>query len=304
MTVLCYKENAQIYHANDYNTLIIGWVAARLRRAKIVYDTHEIWSENHDIAKQKVIKSIVKFFESFFIRRVDRVVCVSHAAADYLSQLYKIKTPDVITNCAWREGNAAIDDNHPTDNNHFEVLNHGQFYDGRGYDLLIQSAAFLKTYQGKIKIVMRGFGRCETKYRNLVKTENADGLVQFVPPVRVDQLVSAASSSHIGVAITEGFCVNFKCSISNKIFEYLAAGLPVIMSDIPEHRYYNERYHFGIILENLLPETIANAIINIYEDKDLYDRLKSNALLARKVLCWEVEGEKWILLYRNLLKQQ
>ena len=293
----CCAERADIYHSNDYDTLLVGWLAAKFTRAKVVYDTHEICSENHCIAN-KLQKSILIFFESFLIRRVNKVVSVSHSAAEFIANLYSIPTPEVITNCAW-----SLDQSQSATNSaKFEILNHGQFYNGRGYDLLIESARFLKLYCGRIGIVLRGFGPSEDEYRQLILSEGADELVQIVPPVAVDQLSTAATSSHIGVAITDCSCLNFRHSISNKIFEYLVAGLPVLMSDIPEHRYYNDKYMFGIVLHDLSPSTIANAIIELYEDKVLYSRLKSNVLEARKVLCWEVEGEKWISLYHGLLK--
>ncbi len=299
--MLCILERADVYHCNDFNTLPMGWLAAKILRVKVVYDTHEIATENVGwFSTRPTQKKILRFFESFFIHRVDAVISVSHSAAKFLGDLYKIEPPRVITNCAWSMVKQNICSS--AISKPFEVLCHGQFYDGRGYDLLIKAARFLKSYEGKIVIVLRGYGKSEEKYRQLVIREKAESFIRFDPPVMVDELVLAASKSDVGVAITEGICDNFKYSISNKIFEYLSAGLPVLMSDIPEHKFYNQLYHFGIIFVDLDPQTIARTIIKLYQDKLLYIKIKENVIDAQKTLCWEVEGAKLFVLYHNLLK--
>jgi len=302
LTRLCYAECADIYHANDYNTLLVGWIAAKLRGAKIVYDTHEICSENHGLAQRPLWKAIIKAGESFLVRRVDAVVCVSHAASAYLAETYGIQAPLVVTNCAWLSDAVGIKTT--STERPFVVLNHGQFYGGRGYDLLIKASQYLKVHRGHIRIVLRGFGKCEAEYRELVRREQAEDFVEFAPPVLVNQLVKTACSSHVGIAITEPMCLNFKYSISNKLFEYLVAGLPVIMSDIPEHRYYNDRFKFGVLLQSHDPQEVARCIETLYRDQALYEKLKRNALDARQTLCWEVEGEKLLGVYRRLLGRE
>lgn len=91
------------------------------------------------------------------------------------------------------------------------------------------------------------------------------------------------------MAITEAISLNFELSVSNKLFEYAAAGLPVIMSDIPEHRYLNEKYRFGVILKSNSPQDVANAIRSLHDDKNLYNSCKINARLLAEQVNWETE---------------
>ena len=91
------------------------------------------------------------------------------------------------------------------------------------------------------------------------------------------------------MAITEAISLNFELSVSNKLFEYAAAGLPVIMSDIPEHRYLNEKYRFGVILKSNSPQDVANAIKSLHDDKNLYNSCKTNAYVLAEQVNWETE---------------
>ena len=97
----CIQIMPDIIHANDFDTLPFAWMASRRLKCSIVYDSHEIWSENGRVAKYWLAKKIIQLFERFLIKRVDKVVSVSNAAATKLGEMYKIEKPQVVTNCPY-----------------------------------------------------------------------------------------------------------------------------------------------------------------------------------------------------------
>ena len=227
MTRMICECKPDVIHANDLNALIPACKAAKKLKCRVVYDSHEVFVENAGIVCHKLIRLIWMAYEKHLIKRIDLMVCVSHAAADYLAKLYGIEKPMVVTNCSLRSEQCLTDEK----NSGFEILNHGQFYEGRGYDIMIEAIPLLKEYPD-IKLALRGFGKLEDELKqraNQLGEEN----VRFYPKVLVQELIPLASKAHVGVAITEAICLNFKLSVSNKLFEYASAGLPVIMSDIP-----------------------------------------------------------------------
>lgn len=283
------EEGPDIIHANDLNALIPAYKACKKLGCKLIYDSHEIYIENNFLMDKKLYKIYLKFIEKRILKKIDLMVCVSNAAAEYFSSKYHIKKPMVVTNCSLKiETLTDMSDKHDG----FEVINHGQFYEGRGYEEMIEAAALLTGYKD-IKICVRGFGRLEDSMRNKVKDKKLNNFI-FYPPVNVEQLIPEASRSHIGIAITKPICLNFKLSVSNKLFEYAAAGLPVIMSDIPEHRYLNEQYHFGLILSENTPHALAEAIKKLYADHTLYEELAANSRKMSQEINWENEFGKLI----------
>lgn len=291
-------EKPDIIHANDLSALIPSYLAARKLGCKLVYDSHEINVENFYAKKQPLYAFVLKCIERYLVRRVDLMVCVSHAAAEYFAQIYRIPKPMVVTNCSLQK-EAVFGQFQKHEG--FEILNHGQFYEGRGYDIMAQANALLRDYP-EIHPAVRGFGRMEQQLHEMVDTlENRDQF-RFYPPVTVQELIPMAARSHVGVAITEPICLNFKLSVSNKLFEYAAAGLPVIMSDIPEHRYLNEKYNFGLILPENTPQAFADAAIWLYQDRQLYEKLAENAGKLSMEVNWENEFGKLIEAEKQLLK--
>lgn len=284
-------QNPDVIHANDLNTLTAACQAAKKLGCKVVYDSHEICVENHNM--KGIYKKLNALCENVFIKRIDKMVCVSHAAADYFARKYNIEKPMVITNCSLKAERIVSEDK----NEGFEILNHGQYYAGRGYDVIVESVPFLKDYP-EIKIALRGFGAMEEDLRQRAKKAGEDKVI-FYPPVLVNELIPYASKSMVGVAITENTCINFELSVSNKIFEYASAGLPVIMSDIPEHRYLNEKYKFGIILRENTPECFAEAVKKLYSDKAFYNMCAENANKLSEEVNWETEFSRLIEIERS-----
>lgn len=294
------EQNPDIIHANDFNALIPAFLAQKRLKCKLIYDSHEVWVENFFSEKRDILAKILEIIERFIVKRIDLMVCVSHAAGEYFKDKYHIPMPMVITNCAMKSDCISVTDSEKY--NGFEVLNHGQFYEGRGYDIMAQACKLFANFP-EIKLAIRGFGKMEASLRQTVSEQKNPEQFIFYPKVTVQELIPMAAASHVGVAITEPICLNFKLSVSNKLFEYAAAGLPVIMSDIPEHRYLNDKYDFGIIIPENTPEAFAEAVIRLYKDHELYDHLSKNALKLSEEVNWENEFERLLEAEREMLKK-
>lgn len=284
-------EKPDVIHANDLDALVCCYKVVRKLKCKLIYDSHEIFLENISISK--IHKFIYKYYERKLIKKVDKFICVSNAAADYFKSIYPCIDPLVITNCLSKE----LRPNFLEKNEKFEILNHGKFYEGRGYELMLDTAEILKG-EDNIVFALRGFGKLEKSLKDKAESLNLKN-VKFYDPVDVKSLVEYAAKSMVGVAITEPICLNFEFSVSNKLFEYCSAGLPVIMSDIPEHRFINEKYKIGIILERNTPEVFKDAVLALYNDKKLYDFYAQNALKLVEEVNWENEFNKIIKIERE-----
>ncbi|MDN3643788.1 glycosyltransferase family 4 protein [Lutimonas halocynthiae] len=288
------KIKPDIIHANDFDTLIQAYVASKIVGSKLLYDSHEVCAENIGITDKKIQKKVIIIIEKFIVERIDVMVSVSNAAAEYFREKYKIKILEVITNVPYK---SKIEFPEEKDKDNFEVLYQGLMLRGRGYEEFVKSGEFIDS---NIKLVLRGYGSIEDDLKNIILNNNLEKKVRFDGPVEVKDIVMKASCSHLGIVLTQPVNINFKLTVSNKIFEYLQAGLPVLMSDIPEHRYLNEKFNFGIIITDFTSKEIANAINSLALNRLEYNRLRNNAIKAAETLCWENESIKLIELYENM----
>jgi len=94
--------------------------------------------------------------------------------------------------------------------------------------------------------------------------------------------------------------LNYYYVSPNKLFECMAAGLPVVGSNFPDLKRFVEGYNFGVTCDPCNPKEIANAISYILSDEHRYEEMRRNALEAAKIFNWENESNKLLALYEVL----
>ncbi|MBR5478623.1 MAG: glycosyltransferase [Clostridia bacterium] len=292
----CLELKPDVIHANDFDTLPAAYFAAKKLKCAVVYDCHEIYSRQPQLEKRAIIRKVLEKIEGYMVKRIDAMLSVSNAAADVFVSMYGIKKPTVVTNTSFKVEKSNL----PSKNDGFEVVYHGVIVEYRGYEEFTEAA---EKIDDNVKMVIRGFGPAKEKIMKIAEEKGLCDRIEFAPAVEIKDLIPEAARSHVGAVLTVPVSDNFKYTVSNKIFEYIQARIPVILSDVPEHRYINDKYNVGIILDDVTPENIAKAINELYENKELYNTLCANVEKAAEELCWENEGKILVGVYERVVKR-
>lgn len=281
--------NPDVIHANDFDILLMTYLSGN-KSANLIFDAHEIYAKNSFINKYSFISKIVEKIEKYIIeKRVDSFVTVSHAAKSYYEEKGYKKIPHVITNAPIIKENRVFEEKESIK----EVTYQGQIVANRGYEEFIKASTQYK--DSSPLYIVRGFGPLEKEIKKLIKNTNAHAKLD--DPVEIGELVDKLTESEIGVVLTKPISINYEYTVSNKIFECIHAGLPVILSPVKEHIYLNDKYNFGIVINKVTPGKIADAVQKLVNDKEEYDKLRKNAIEASKKLNWQNESKKLIELY-------
>ena len=122
--------------------------------------------------------------------------------------------------------------------------------------------------------------------------------VHFHPPVPPDQVLHYTSGADVGFALLTDSCENHRCALPNKLFHYLHAGLPVIVSDLPEMGGLVERLRCGWRSANTV-EALRDCVATI----DAASRTKAieGAIASRAQYNWDNETSKLKAIYARLL---
>jgi glycosyltransferase involved in cell wall biosynthesis len=90
----------------------------------------------------------------------------------------------------------------------------------------------------------------------------------------------------------------------NKLFEYMAAGLPVIASDFPAWRPIVEGNDCGLCVDPADPAAIARAIVYLAENPGRRAEMGANGRRAvMERYNWEAEGQRLIAAYEGLTRR-
>ena len=294
-----------VVHAHDLGALPVGYLIKRFTGAKLVYDAHELESD-HAVPEARPpawFRWSARIVEHFGIRRSDAVITVSGGIADELARQDGIARPVVVRNVAQtiKTTSPAVDLRRML---HFPpdskiLLFQGAIARERGVWSVINALPYLNDV---VSVVFLGRSSPETQH-DLSAKASALGVairVRFLEEVPPDQLLSYTRGADLGLEPTLGSTKNSRYALPNKLFEYIAAGLPVAVSNLPEKRKIVEEYGIGACFEPNDPEDLARAVQSILSPPATYTRIRRSVAKARESLNWDREKGRLLDLYERL----
>ncbi|KEY86854.1 glycosyltransferase family 4 protein [Pseudomonas capeferrum] len=291
------EYRAMVVHSHDVNTLPTAWLAAKLSRARLVYDAHEISTSREGY---KSLRKVVGFVEKQLMPSANGTITTTDARAKYFARAYGVERPLVLQN------RPRLIESPPSNRIREElglvepwpiVLYQGGLQQGRGLEKLVRTAQHVPDCY----FVLIGGGRLTQPLTQLAQELNLQHKVHFIPTVALAELPSYTASADVGVQPIENTCLNHYTTDSNKLFEYVIAGLPVIATDFPEIRRIVRSNDIGLLVPANNEQALSRTIIQLLEDPALRARFASNARKTAQNLNWESQEKCLVDLYERVL---
>ena len=290
-------KHSDCIHCNDLNTLAVGFIIKKFfnKKVKVVYDAHE-YEINVKPNESKYSIKIKYFLENFLIKYADRTITVSHAIADEYVKLYGIEKPALVLNAPPYKKIDKKDIFRETFNigeDKTIFLYQGGLSGGRGIEILLDT--FKQISDPTSVIVFMGYGSLEAVVQSAEKEYQN---IYYHEAVRPDILLEYTSSADFGILFYENSCLNHYYCSPNKMFEYLMAELPVIVSNLYEMKRLVEHNNIGVVASENTPNGLEQAILKAGAlDKEV---LNSNILKVKDIYNWEAQEKILLDLYKGL----
>lgn len=295
MTARVARAKPEIIHAHDIETLPAAWLASKFSKAKLIYDAHEISTSREGFQS---MRKWIGWIEKKLMPRADATITTTEMRAKFFSRAYGIPRPIVLQNRpSYYEliPSKRIRDELSLNESWPIVVYQGGFQAGRGLDMFVRAAQVIQN----VYFVLIGSGRLEDKLKKLVSELGVSHKVKFIPMVPLLELPDYTGSADIGVQPLQNTCLNHYSTDSNKLFEYVLAGLPVIATNFPEISKIVNQYQVGLLTDDNL-EGLTSVIKKLVNEPQLREKYKENALKARRELCWESQETYLLDLYEKL----
>ena len=288
---------ADLFVANDLDTLSGVWCASRMRRIPMVYDSHEYFTEVPELVDRKMVKRIWKYIEKTIQPRLQNVITVNESIAEifrveYGQEVTVIKNLPIMSHPEIKPGHLP---------KYFKgkpiIIYQGAVNVGRGIEEMVRAMGILVEFN----LLIVGGGDKLSEIEGLVKSEGLDDRVYFTGRVPFDSIAWYTSQAKIGISLEQDIGLNYRLALPNKLFDYMQAGIPVLASNLPEIRRVVEETGFGIVISDFSPASIAEEIRKIILVEDLYQSLKSRAIQSISLYSWEGQEDVLFQHYRNAL---
>lgn len=292
-------------HSHDLNTLPLGRKISRKYKAKLIYDSHELYvHKNRPFETPNWFKNLETHIERKNIRKCDKVITVSNSIVEHLEKTYSIEKPSLIMNAPFMkkkqplsdENNLRIKLNVKTENK--LLIYSGAVSFNRGLDKVIESIKHVPNAH----LVFLGGGQQSFKnyLQSVADFHKVADRFSFFGPVQSFEVTSFVQSAYLGIAPIENVCLSYYYCAPNKVFEYIQGGIPVIASNFPDMELVIKSNNIGLTFEPNSPEDIAEKINQLLNNPEDYEKYKENVGKIIDKYKWENEAKKLLTLYQEL----
>lgn len=294
-----------VWHGHDLTGLVPAAAARARSGGSTLYDSHELYLESGSLPRlPRLARRLLFAYERRLVRRADAVITVNESIAAELSARYGIATPSVVMNCppltlAPTSRDASPLRSLPSVGDARALVIHGSFSPGKG---LLEATAALTRLPTDCKLVLLGGGSLGDQLEALSRTDAFRGRLIIHPAVPQSELLAWLSGADVAVVAFTPDSLNQHYATPNRLFESLAAGVPVVVSDFPEMRRIVEEYDVGAVCDPTDPGSIASAVERLLGEP-------ASARVERRARCrqavedtfnWERQVQSILAIYRRL----
>lgn len=280
-------SKSNILLSNDLDTLPANYFAILFKRKnKLIYDSHEYFTEAEGLTGKRLKKKIWEKIEKFIFPKVDYVYTVNESIAEIYSKKYN-KNVRVVRNCPLLQHRTYIKNRKDLDlpEDKKILLVQGAYIDP---DRGIMEALLAMKYIEHAILLIIGSGRDINNLKNTSVKEKLENKVKFMDKMPYNELIEYTRLADIGLTLDKPIHLNYKYSLPNKIFDYIHAGLPVVASKLPEIDKLFNRFEIGMQIPSHQPQLMAEIF-----QKALYsnrrDIWKDNLKKAAQYYNWQNE---------------
>jgi glycogen synthase len=296
-----WHEDADIYDARDAYPLLAAYVAARLRGARLVYDSDELATgRNWAHASNPVFAWAMRRYEGFFARRAS-VITSDFGRADVLEKIHGIPRPTVVLNVPEVLERVERDEDFRRSalgDRRFLLIYQGVVIANRGLPEMIEAMRDLP----ECRLAIVGNGSLLDRLKHKVADERLEGSVAFFDPVPFDVLMRYTAAADVGVIPLIGACLSYVTAAPNKLFEYMMVGIALAATDLPDMARVVDETGCGVLIADATdPTSIAEAVRRLIDDPALMSAAGEKgraAALAR--YNWSVEAPKMLAVFDAL----
>ncbi len=288
-------HKVDILFSNDLDTLPANYLASGIRHRPLIHDCHEYFRGVPELNGRGIVAGLWKFLEDRFFPNLKTVIAVNSSIAkiyrkEYGNDIKVIRNVPVRrpVNDPKKKSDFGIHEDQKV------ILYQGAVNMDRGLEEAIQAMRFVKS---QAVLVIIGTGDIIEKLKHLVIDLDLSGKVIFTGQIPFRHLHSYSLMADIGLSIEKDVSLNYHYCLPNKFLDYIQAGVPVIISPMPEMQTIVEKYNIGEIISSHEPLYLAGMMDEMLENKDKLAIFRENIKKASIDLCWEKEEPEFFKIF-------
>lgn len=290
------KVNADLYHFHDPELIIVG-IFLKIFGKKVVYDVHEDVPSQilaKDWIKIKFLRKIISGMFNIFEKSISKLFDGIISVTPEILEKFKVRKKALLRNYPIVN---MIEKSLPVSRKgkKYVVIYAGGLMKIRGIKEIVDSVAY---FNGEVEFWLLGKWD-SSDYKT--ECEKSDGwkYTKYIGFKPLNEVYSYMKAADIGIC-TLYPVKNYLKSLPIKAFEYMACGMPILMSDFP---YWREKFQDAAeFVDPQDPKEIYKKIKYLMENKQVMKEIGKNGIeRVKKYYSWDDEKKELLKLYDNIL---
>ena len=291
-------SKVDIFHANDLDTLLANYLAAKIRRKPIVYDSHEYFTGVPEIQNKKLVKKTWLTIERWIFPKLKYIFTVNQSIAKLYKEEYD-KDLQILRNIPHKLQLKTLKSkselNIPEDKDIIITQGAGINID-RGIEETVEAMQYLEN----VCLMIIGNGDVIPKLKKRVLELKLENSIIFKGRMPYHEMIQYTQHAQLGLTLDKDTNINYKFSLPNKLFDYIHAGIPILATRIIEVEKIIKKYNIGLFIENHEPKHIAKQIRSALNNEKLKAKWRLNINLAANELHWGFEEKLLKEMYKKI----
>lgn len=292
------RLHPDIIHVHDLPMLKTGYAVKKNEKCPMIYDMHEFYPEQRVF--QPKIKRKLRRIEKKYIKEANGRISVNPKLASLISETYRNVPIVVIQNATVIPENFPVERQYRLHNElglsheNIILLYQGWMSPDRNLQNLVAGMANVKNK--RIKLVLMGYGDFVEDLKQIARDAGVEDRVYFVPSKSQEELLYYTASADVGL-IPYPFSLdpNTRFASPNKLYEFIAVGLPILCNKLPFVEEVVVNNGFGVSYELDSAESFGQAI-NSFPFEEL-DKFRDSLKVRKNIFLWDSEASKLIDMY-------
>ena len=249
------RTKADVVWANDTDTLAACTLAAKLKGKRLVMDAHELFPEVPELIGRERVKRVWEWIERRMMPRCDALLTVCQSIADYYKERYGVEMV-VVRNVRrvesgerragsgeWRVESG---ERRAESGKLKMLLYQGAVNKGRGVDWAIDALEWLED----CRLVVAGGGDLLEEMRAYAAKKPWAERIAFMGRLMPEELEGLTRKADVGLVMLEDMGLSYHFALPNRIGDFVAAGVPMVVSDLPEMSRVVREFGVGEVIES------------------------------------------------------
>ena len=295
-------NKSDILLSNDLDTLPANYLAYLLKklfskRIKLVYDSHELFTELPELNGRPFTRNIWLILEKVLVPSLKNAYTVCQSIADYYEQKYKIKMQVIRNMPVYSDNDAQKFQNsfHLPEGKKI-ILYQGALNIGRGLEEMVEIMPEIDD----ALLLIAGSGDIEHKLKLMVEERALSQKIYFTGKLPFRDLNQLTQKADIGLVLQQDLSLSYRYVLPNRLFDFMKAGVPVLASNLPEIARIVKEEKIGLLVNGLNGEELLEKLRILLYDKERIQSFKSALYKCASKYYWENDEIKLIELFKNL----